>query len=163
MSQDKESLILDIPSHFKLIPFNKKHFNIYEESFVNLVKKECELIKKHFTEAQIDKLIASKIDGESTSACVYGTMVGDCNTPEVANFIIDNLDTLIVSNTSVGDLPGIDVYNRSFESLMTPLEQYITPTAEEDYNMYWNEETGEDEYPDSYYERIREVVNWIKE
>jgi hypothetical protein len=162
MTTEKESLLLDLPQHFNLIDnYDKPQLDIYEESFVELVKKECKAIKNYFGKYQINKLIASKIDGQSVTKCIYGTMTGSCNSIDVADFILNELDTLIVANKPLYSVTDFDVYQRSYESLMTPLEVYITPTDKEEAIAYEEEEDGDLIYPDSYYARIREVVNWI--
>jgi hypothetical protein len=162
MITEEECLLLHLPPHFNLIDnYVKIQLDIYEESFVQLVKKECKAIKNYFGKYQIDRLIASKIEGQSVSKCIYGTMTGSCNSIDVANFILNELDTLIVANKPVDYVDSFNVYNRSYESLMTPLEVYIMPTDKEEVIAVEEEEGGELVFPDSYYARISEVVNWI--
>jgi hypothetical protein len=165
MSQGKGDLILEIPEHFTLIQnYDKSKVNVYDEKFVESVKKECELIREFFTEEEIDRLIADHVDGQSPTQCIYGTMVGHCNHPRVADFILNKLDTLLVANKPVDQIKliGLDVYDRSFESIYTPLEHYISPTDEEEKEAWFDEDIENDIFPDSYYERIRDVVKWIK-
>lgn len=151
---DIESII-DIPENIKLIDNSNGLLDIYNHEFVDLVEKEAKLIKKHFSKKQISKLIASKIDGTSVQECIYGTMVGSCNHPDVAKFMITNLDTLI----TIGDYSILDVNRRSYQSILSPLEVYISPTSEEELDA--DEEDDTVSYPDSYYHRISEVVKWI--
>jgi hypothetical protein len=82
-------------------------------------------------------------------------MVGSCNHPDVAKFMITNLDTLI----TIGDYSILDVNRRSYQSILSPLEVYISPTSEEELDA--DEEDDTVSYPDSYYHRISEVVKWI--
>jgi hypothetical protein len=152
---DIESVI-DIPENIKLIDNSNGLLNIYNHEFVDLVEKEAKLIKKHFSKKQISKLIASKIDGTSVQECIYGTMVGSCNHPDVAKFMITNLDTLI---TDDDDYSILDANRRSYQSILSPLEVYISPTDEEELDAV--EEDDIVSYPDSYYHRISEVVKWI--
>lgn len=152
---DIESTI-DIPKDIKLIDNSNGLLDIYNHEFVDLVEKEAKLIKKHFSKKQISKLIASKIDGTSVQECIYGTMVGSCNHPDVAKFMITNLDTLI---TDDDDYSILNVNKRSYQSILSPLEVYISPTDEEELDAVEEDDTVS--YPDSYYHRISEVVKWI--
>ena len=156
---DIESII-DIPRNIKLIDNSNGRLDIYNHEFVDLVEKEAKLIKKHFSKKQISKLIASKIDGTSVQECIYGTMVGSCNHPDVAKFMITNLDTLITDSLITDDnYFTINVNKRSYQSILSPLEVYISPTSEEELDAVEEDDTVS--YPDSYYHRISEVVKWI--
>ncbi len=143
---------IQIPEYIKLI--HAKDVDIDSAEFEQLVKKECKAIKKYFTAEQIDKLSLYNIDGDSVSRCVYGTMLGSCNSPEVADFIINNLDTLIYGIKM--DIKQFDIFNRSFESILTPMEFYITP-------FKWEYDRDDGLYTEPYYGRIKNVLNWIKE
>jgi hypothetical protein len=83
-------------------------------------------------------------------------MVGSCNHPDVAKFMITNLDTLI---TDDDDYSILNVNKRSYQSILSPLELYISPTDEEELDAVEEDDTIS--YPDSYYHRISEVVKWI--
>ncbi len=144
---------IQIPDHIKLIHADEVDIDSVE--FEQLVKNECKAIRNYFTQQQIDSLSLYSIDGDSVNRCVYGTMVGSCNSPEIADFIINNLDTL-VCDTKI-DIKEFDITNRSFESILTPMETYIIPER-------WEYSDGDEEYyyKNSYYKRIQNVLNWIK-
>ncbi len=145
---------IEIPNHIKLIYVDD--VDIDSPEFEELVKKECKAIRNCFTQEQIDKLSLYSIDGDSVSRCVYGTMLGSCNSPEVADFIINNLDTLIYDLKL--DIKEFDIFNRSFESILTPMETYIKP-----FEWEYQENEVNHGFAESYYKRIANVLNWIKE
>lgn len=122
------------------------------EDLFSLVEKECELIKKHFTPEEINKLKLDNIDPNSETTCIYGRMVGNCNNPRVNNFINENLDILIESR----DFKNMDKFRESIRSCyyMTPLEEYIFERDE--YYAEDNEVSEETE------ERIKKVINLLK-
>jgi len=148
-----------IPDYMEIL--QQDEVNIYEEDFVKLVQEECKLIPQHFTSEEIDKVFNSEINGESSSECVYGTMVGDCNNKKVSDFIINNLSTITVANDSATfDNKIFLPEDRTFVSIMTPVELYITPRESE---IYEDLEDESNEYANSYYDRIKDVVKWIKD
>lgn len=143
-----EAQVINIPSNSTLLLQDEDLLE--KESFKSLIKKECELIKKHFTKDEKNKIIFEKIYGDSVQSCIYGLMVGNCNDERVTEFIINNLDTFCVD----------DIYTDEIETnyrsgyLLTPMEYYITPTSEE-YDLGKN--------IDSYNERKKNVYKWLKD
>ena len=135
-----------------------KHFintPVNIESLFSLVKLECELIKKHFTSEEINKLELDIIDPTSTTACLYGHMVGDCNNIRVNRFIEQNLNTLIKSGNYSKLETDFDSDDRSFY-YMTPLEEYIYDYSldfDDDNNTILTEEVKN---------RIQKVLNLLK-
>ena len=126
--------------------------------FLALVKTEAKLIKQYFTSEEINRLEADMVDGDSESSCIYGLMVGTCNSARVNDFIVDNLDVLIRSrNFKDPEFNEFRPFDRSFWYYMTPLEEYITPDEDDvldDPNR---------QFSDAYYEKVEQVINWIKE
>lgn len=152
--EDMEALVIELPSHIKQI--DQVSQNINDPELTREVKEECKLIKEYFSEEEIGKLTLKELDGEDVHKCVYGQMVGSCNSSRVANFIVNNLN--VVYTDSVHDDIQTIIPNYRSSDLLTPLEYYIRPTEQE--YEWFDEET--DLYPDSYYERLTNVYNWIK-
>jgi len=127
--------------------------------FLDLVKTEAKLIKQHFTSKEINKLDTDIVDGDSETSCIYGLMVGTCNSARVNDFIVDNLDVLIRSkNFKDPEFNEFIPKDRTFLYYMTPLEEYITPKDSD------NDPDNLDKwYSDAYYDRVEQVINWIKE
>ncbi len=125
-----------------------------KEKLLPLVEFECGKIKENFSSEEISLLELDDLDPTSINRCIYGRMVGNCNSARVANFIDENLDILVADNepTEVVN-PG----NRSFH-YMTPLETYIYPNSEEQEEM----DDNDDEVPESVKERINNVINLLK-
>ncbi len=132
-----------------------------EEEIEALVKREAKIIKENFTAEEIDKLELDIIDGDSPSRCIYGTMVGTCNSERVLNFIKNNIDLLIRSTVTkpFESFDDVDVSIRSYDYFVTPLEEYIM--VQNDFDDIRLDD--EDPVPDSVKERIEQVINWIKE
>jgi hypothetical protein len=128
----------------------------YDE-FVDLVKKECKSIKQHFTQEQIDKLYDTKIYGDDPYRCIYGIMTGNCNSNQAAEFIVNNLDVLVEHEANTNEIYAFPSGERTYSVFQTPMEQYITP-FEDEYS-----DVDVSDYKDSYWDRINEVLNWIKE
>lgn len=158
--EDMGTLVIKLPKRIKQL--RQKEELLQDSSFVELVKKECELIRQHFSQEEIDKIELSTINGADVKKCIYGQMLGNCNHPKVANFIVDNLDTVCLEHQE--EINTIDVKARSFQSLYTPLEHYISPTKVEEWALD-DELNGELENKselDNYYARIQQVYNWLK-
>jgi len=127
----------------------------FTPEFLKEVEKECNLIKEHFTEEEISKININNLDGNHASSCVYGLMTGTCNNQRVFDFILNYIDVVITDGLRTVNFD--DVNHRSYYSILTPLEFYILATEDEA-----DEEFETMEYPDSYYDRIRHVVNLLK-
>jgi len=155
MEENKENIFYELPDTISFI--STENFNGNEDLIDALVKREAKLIKEHFTADEIANLILQELDGESTSDCIYGKMVGSCNSPRVFRFIADNLTILIDNGIQERTNTTIDVERRSNMYFVTPLEDYIIPLKHE----YGKGEDGK--HSDEYYKRIAKVVNWIKE
>jgi hypothetical protein len=120
-----------------------------------LVEQEAKLIKKHFTSEEIDKLQLELIDGDDRHHCIYGLMVGTCNSDRVYDFIKNNINVLIKSfNFNGVNIDNIDVEKRAHDYFVTPLEEYIIT---QDFD-----EVDEDDCNNDVLHRIEEVYNWIK-
>lgn len=125
--------------------------------FLALVEKEAKLIKEHFTKEEIEKITVNKIDGDSEYRCIYGTMVGTCNSKRVLNFIKNNIDLLIRCFRRPGDnsisFKKVDFEQRSYQYFVTPLEEYIISNEFDEFD--------EDGYNLSVQERINHAINLI--
>lgn len=154
MKEDMEALVIELPSH--IIQVDQEFQNINDPELIKEVKEECRLIKEYFSKEEIGRLKLAYLDGEDVHKCVYGQMIGNCNSPKVANFIVNNLN-VVYTSLIYDNIQTIKLDHRS-SYWLTPLEYYITPTEQE--SEWFDEET--DLYPDSYYERLRNVYNWIK-
>lgn len=126
------------------------------EELFPLVVKECELIKENFTSEEIAKLELDEIDPTSPHACIYGTMVGDCNSKRVNDFINSNLDIVVKTDSPMEEFHA-DARARYY---VTPLEEYIYT------DKYGNEEFDKDEINNglslSTINRIEKVINLLK-
>lgn len=120
-----------------------------KEELWPLVVKECELIKNNFSKEEIDKLELDIIDPTTSTACIYGIMVGDCNNIRVHKFILSNLNVLI-KQINFGN-KVIDWARASY--YMTPLEEYIHPTRKEE---------NCDELKETVKERIQKVIDLLQ-
>lgn len=119
-----------------------------------LVEKEAKLIRKNFTLEEIKKLQLHLIDGDSQEQCVYGLMVGTCNSDRVYDFIKNNVNVLIKSfRFNSNDIDNINVEERTHNYFVTPLEEYIIT---QDFD-----ELDEDGSNNDVFHRIEEVYNWI--
>ena len=83
-------------------------------------------------------------------------MTGTCNNQKVFNFILNHIDVLTSDGMMTDSFDDIEY--RSHYSILTPMEFYILSTEDEDDEV---NETGEK--PNSYYDRIRHVVNLLKQ
>jgi hypothetical protein len=122
----------------------------------NLVKKEVELIKQHFTKEQINILINEweTINPNHPSECIYGKMVGNCNSPIVTDFIDNNL-TVLLSHSPHLKKTVIDLSSTRSAQYYTPLEHYIESWDEEDVH----EDSFGIETSDESRQRIEHVIS----
>lgn len=132
-----------------------------KEELWPLVVKECKLIKDNFTSEEINKLDLEDIDPTNSSSCIYGRMIGNCNNPRVEEFIQNNLDTLIKTL-------NFDKLDKDFNLdlratyFVTPLEEYIFPTDEEDNEYYDNYYDGPKNCTETVLNRIERVLQLLK-
>lgn len=139
----------------------------FDELF-EMSKPEMDAITKHFPLSEINEMLNSKIEGNNVTSCIYGILTGDCNSEEAKQFILNNVEEVIIlgpSSFSFEDGMKSDARSAYYE---TPLEQYIYPTSEEEREHDLNEddeeydEFEEQEWPKSYLERIEKVKTYIK-
>jgi len=136
-----------------------------KEKLFPLVIEEILKIKEYFTKDQIQEIILNKnnIQGNSTTHCIYGIMLGDCNNKKMVNFINDNLSVLIKAKRVDfhEEFKNVDVKERSF-TFTTPLEDYIFPETCFDYE---EEEDAKEACSYDYQEykkRINKVINLLE-
>ena len=128
-----------------------------EKKLMEILEKECLAISKHFSSEQIDKLEVDLIDGQIETKCIYGRMVGNCNSYIVKSFIDEHVEDIVINNiffTNGLSFEKTDPKKRSIY-YMTPVETYIFPDEFLDVN-------GDETYTEDYVKRVETVINLIK-